>query len=295
MLRSMTGYGEGVAEDDRFVITIEIRSVNNRFLKITPKVPEEYSFLQNDLERRIRGSILRGTIHVTLRVKPRDTSEFYEIDREVVKKYLRSLELLKNDLNREADSLSLRDLLLLPGVVRGEESLIPDKDSIHPVVRKVVDQALSQLRSMRELEGSHLEKDLRHRAKELEKHLENLGEEAPRAVEEYQKKLDQRVRKLLGDHEGALGPEDILKEVAIVAERSDITEEIARMESHINQFFETLNDNSPVGRKLEFIVQEMFREANTMSSKSTSSTLTREIVHLKAEVDRMKEQVVNIE
>ena len=290
----MTGYGEAAAELDRFVISIELRSVNNRFLKLITKVPDELSFLQNDLESQIRETLVRGTVYLTLRCEPRDTSDLYEIDPTVLKKYLATVKRLKTEIV-ETEDLSIRDLLLLPGVVRAEETMVPEKESIRPAIRPSMEDALSRIQAMRQQEGRHIDKDLRERLEALTGLIDSVRKEAPRAVEEYHKKLDQRLRLLLGEHQGALAPEDILKEVAILAERSDINEEIGRMESHIAQFSEVLDSDGPVGRKLEFIVQEMFREANTMGSKSASSGLTRDIVQLKAEVDRMKEQVVNVE
>lgn len=290
----MTGYGEAAAELDRFVISIELRSVNNRFLKLISKVPDELSFLQNDLESQIRETLVRGTVYLTLRCEPRDTSDLYEIDPTVLKKYLATVKRLKTEIV-ETEDLSIRDLLLLPGVVRAEETMVPEKESIRPAIRPSMEDALSRIQAMRQQEGRHIDKDLRERLEALTGLIDSVRKEAPRAVEEYHKKLDQRLRLLLGEHQGALAPEDILKEVAILAERSDINEEIGRMESHIAQFSEVLDSDGPVGRKLEFIVQEMFREANTMGSKSASSGLTRDIVQLKAEVDRMKEQVVNVE
>ncbi|MCZ6793298.1 MAG: YicC family protein [Planctomycetota bacterium] len=290
----MTGYGEAAAELDRFVISIELRSVNNRFLKLISKVPDELSFLQNDLESQIRETLIRGTVYLTLRCEPRDTSDLYEIDPTVLKKYLATVKRLKAEIV-ETEDLSIRDLLLLPGVVRAEETMVPEKESMRPAIRPSMEDALSRIQAMRQQEGRHIDKDLRERLETLTGLIDSVRKEAPRAVEEYHKKLDQRLRLLLGEHQGALAPEDILKEVAILAERSDINEEIGRMESHIAQFSEVLDGDGPVGRKLEFIVQEMFREANTMGSKSASSGLTRDIVQLKAEVDRMKEQVVNVE
>ena len=294
MLKSMTGYGEARHETERFIVSVELRSVNNRFFKMSVKVPEEISFVQSQLEEQVRKRVDRGSVHMTLRFEPTASSDLYEIDGEVLKKYLHSLDGLQTDLQLE-QNVTLKDLLPLPGVVRSRESLLPDGEAIQPIVNKVLDDSLSQLLSMRQLEGAKLEDDLRERSTLLKKLLAQIRQEAPRAVEEYQQKLDQRVRTLLGDQQGVLAPEDLLKEVAILAERSDITEEIERMDSHIGQFTETLKSGQPVGRKLEFIVQEMFRESNTMGSKSPSSDLNRLIVDVKAEVDRIKEQVLNIE
>lgn len=295
MLKSMTGYGERTEETARYAITVETRSVNNRFLKLISKVPEEVSFLQSALEQRIRERVQRGSVYLTVRFAPTDASELYEIDSGVLGKYVRQLDGLKRELGRADEAIALRDLLLLPGVVRCEEGLVPDKEDILPVAERALEGALDGLCSMRYREGEHLHDVLQQGTQRLEELLKRIRTEAPRSVEEHHQKLEGRVRQLLGENQASLAPEDLVKEMAILADRADITEEIARMESHIRQFAESLASEAAVGRKLEFIVQEMFRESNTMGSKSANSRLNESVVELKAEIERLKEQVANIE
>jgi uncharacterized protein (TIGR00255 family) len=294
MLRSMTGYGDATVEDSRFVLALEVKSVNHRFLKISSKIAEEVSYLQNDLEELIRKRLVRGSIFFTLWFEPTSYSDLYDIDESLLKKYWTTLRKLKDELNT-GEEIYIKDLLLLPGVIHTEEALILGKEEVLPEALRAMDEALSKLLSMREEEGRNLEADMSLHARHLGNLLEKIKQAAPLALEEYHQKLDQRVRLLLGEQHGILAPEDILKEVAILAERSDITEEIARMESHLKQFSDALESQEPVGRKLEFIVQEMFRESNTMGAKTSSRELNQHIVELKAEVDRLKEQVLNIE
>jgi uncharacterized protein (TIGR00255 family) len=158
-----------------------------------------------------------------------------------------------------------------------------------------MEEALTSVKSMRREEGRNLEEDLRARSRTLSVLLDKIRTVAPRELDDYKRRLEERVRLLLGERTALLTSEDILKEVALLAERSDITEEIARMDSHIMQFSAALESDLPVGRKLEFITQEMFRESNTMGAKSSSSELSEFVIELKAEVDRIKEQVLNIE
>jgi len=290
----MTGYGEATLEDGRFVIGVELKSVNNRFLKIAGKVPEEISYLLGELEERIRKSLLRGSVALTVRFEPTRHADLYEIDEELVKKYLKTLTRIKKELNSD-EPIFIKDLLLLPGVVQTEEALKLGKEEVLPVALRALDEALRQIVAMREMEGATLGKEFRTRAAGLEELVARVAKEAPRAVEEYRRKLEERVNQLLRDKGVALAPEDLLKEVAILAERSDITEEIQRFESHLQQFRGTIDQSGPVGRKLEFIVQEMVRESNTMSAKSSSTALSQGIVEIKAEVDRLKEQVMNVE
>ena len=294
MLTSMTGYGEATCEGKNFVISVELKSVNNRFLKISTKIPEEVSYLQNDLEEDVRKRVSRGSVLLTVRFLPTRIADLYEIDEEVLSKYLNKLNALKKVLGTTEEIL-LKDLVLLPGVVRMEEELILGKGEVLPAALKATREAVEKLTRMRCVEGSHLEVEFRKRSALVSKHLDEIKKHAPKALEEYQARLEERINQLLSQKGVSIAHEDLLKEAAILAERSDIAEEIQRLESHLLQFVATLDENDAVGRKLEFIVQEMFRESNTMSAKSTNTAMNQRIVEIKAEVDRMKEQVVNVE
>jgi uncharacterized protein (TIGR00255 family) len=294
MLKSMTGYGEATRETAGFVFAVETRSVNNRFLKVSCKVPEEVSFLQNAIEEAIRQKLTRGTINVSVHFQSTDPSALYDIDGRVVEKYLRQLREISSRLGVAGD-VSLRDVLTLPGVVRTEDARLPNRDAVQILAVEVVNEALDALLVMRAKEGAVLEDELRVRLSAVRALLLRVRAEAPRAIEEQQQKLEQRIRQILGSRQASLAADDVLKEVALLADRSDVTEEITRLESHIAQFDEALGADGSIGRRLEFIVQEMFREANTIASKSASSRLTEPVLEMKAEVDRLKEQVANIE
>jgi uncharacterized protein (TIGR00255 family) len=294
MLKSMTGYGQATMEGNGFVLSIEVKSVNNRFLKIAGKIAEEVSYLQNELEEQIRKVVVRGSLSFTLHFEPTRYDDLYEIDEGVLKKYLKSLNRIKADLKLD-EQIHLKDLLLLPGVIHTQEALILGKDEVLPVARHSMDKALQDLLTMRAREGAALTEEFRKRNTLLRQLLEKVKKEVPLALEEYHAKLEDRVNQLLNDRGVKLTPEDLIPEVAILAERSDITEEIARFDSHLEQFSSTIESTQPCGRKLEFIVQELFRESNTMGAKSSSTVLNRSIVEIKAEVDRLKEQVVNVE
>ena len=294
MLKSMTGYGQATMEGNGFVLSIEVKSVNNRFLKIAGKIAEEVAYLQNELEEQIRKVVVRGSITFTLHFEPTRYDNLYEIDEGVLKKYLQSLNRIKADLKLD-EEIHLKDLLLLPGVIHTEEALILGKDEVLPVALRSMDMALQDLIEMRGREGAALTEEFRKRSTFLRQLLDKVKKEVPLALEEYHTKLEDRVNQLLKDRGVKLRPEDLLPEVAILAERSDITEEIARFDSHLEQFSSTIDSTQPCGRKLEFIVQELFRESNTMGAKSSNTVLNRSIVEIKAEVDRLKEQVVNVE
>jgi uncharacterized protein (TIGR00255 family) len=296
MLKSMTGYGRDTVETDSFVLTVEVKSVNNRFLKITGRVPEELTCLQSQIEELIRKRLVRGSVYFNVAVEPRSRADLYEIDHGVLRKYLTALRESHEALNiDDKEQPSLRDLLLLPGVVRAEEGIKLGDDELLGAARKAMDNALTRLVDMRRQEGAFLEEDFRKRSETLRSLIRQVNTRTPAALIEYNQRLKERVNQLLADAEVNVSSSDLIREVAVVAERSDITEELSRMESHIQQFLETLHSDEPVGRKLEFIVQELFRESNTMGAKALSSELSRSVVEIKAEVDRLKEQVLNIE
>jgi uncharacterized protein (TIGR00255 family) len=290
----MTGYGESRASGDGFELTIEIKSVNNRFLKISSKLSEEILFLQNELEEEIRRLIDRGSIFLIVLFRATRFSDLYEIDEEVLGKYLSRLRKLRKRFGKDHE-IGLRDLLLLPGVVRSDEKFRLGKETVLPAAIEGVRKATRAMVAMREREGRNLGREFRTRGKGIRKVLEKVAACAPQSIEDYRRRLSERINRILVGHDVAVPPQDLLKEVAIMAERSDITEEIDRMGSHLDQFEECLGAEGPVGRKLEFLVQEMFRESNTMGSKSISAEMSRHLVEMKAEVDRLKEQVLNLE
>lgn len=294
MLTSMTGYGESTCEGKNFVISVELKSVNNRFLKILTKIPEQISHLQNELEEEIRKRVSRGSVFLAVRFTPTRIADLYEIDEEVLKKYLNKLNKLKHELGSR-EELLLKDLVVLPGVVRMEEELVLGKGELLPAALRATNEAVEKLTQMRCVEGAHLEAEFRKRLALVSGHLEEIKKQTPRALEAYQLRLEERINQLLSKKNVNLAHEDLLKEAAILAERTDIAEEIQRLESHLLQFVAALDAKDPVGRKLEFLVQEMFRESNTMGAKSTNTAMSQRIVEIKAEVDRMKEQVVNVE
>ncbi len=294
MLRSMTGYGAVRLAGEGFELYVEVRSINNRFFKVTSKISEEISFLQSEMEEEIRRQVERGSINLVVRFHPTRFTDLYEIDEAVLRKYLSRIRKLRLLFGAGMD-LQPRDLLLLPGVVRTEESVVLGKEVVLPVALGGLRRALRAMHRMREREGRNLLKGFRGRARLLRRLLEKVAAGAPGALMEYRDRLQSRVDRLLADKDLALPPHDLFKEIAILAERSDITEEIERLRSHFDQFDETLGDAFPVGRKLEFLIQEMLREANTMASKSISADLNRHLVEIKAEVDRLKEQIQNVE
>ncbi len=296
MLTSMTGYGRGVVETDAFLITIEIRSVNSKFLKIAARLGDEVSFLQPDVDEMVRKRLVRGSVSYDVTVEPAKIADLYGVNKAVLKKYFDELNAAARELGTAEDDLpSPKDCLTLPGVVQADETIRVGRDEILPHVAKATEMALEQLVAMRKREGTFLGRDLAERCEALEKLLDVIRKEVPAMLAAHAKRLRERVQQLLADADVSVSDADLVREVAIVAERSDIAEELTRMSSHLEQFRDLLAGANPVGRRLEFVVQEMFRESNTMGAKSLGGDVSRHVVELKAEVDRLKEQVLNVE
>ena len=293
-MRSMTGYGDSVSETPEFVLGIDIKAVNNRFLKISSKISDEVSFLQIDLDESVRKQLARGSIFFTLRFQPTAFSDLYQVNEDVVKKYVATVKKLGEELGL-TEEVRLQDILTLPGAIKTDDSVIPERAEVLPIALETMENALAKMIEMREHEGGNLHGDLRVRCENLGNLMGEVKKAAPQALEEHFRKLGERTRALLGEQKAGLDEDGILREAALLAERSDISEEIARMDSHLEQFSETMESTEPVGRKLEFICQEMFRESNTMGSKAPGSEVGRFVVEIKAEVDRLKEQVLNVE
>jgi uncharacterized protein (TIGR00255 family) len=294
MLRSMTGYGEGSERTEAFELSVEVKCVNNKFLKITSKVPEEVSYLQNEIEPPIREALRRGSVYVTIQFEPASNAELYHVDEPLLLKYASTVQRLQKDLASK-EPVRVTDLLLLPGVINTESRAELSREQVLPVALKALGTALEQVVKMRRVEGSVLEKEFRERTEILAATIEQIRTMYPKALEQNYRRLTERINRLLKDSETSLSEDDLHREIAVLGERADISEELSRMESHTCQFHDSLETPDPVGRKLEFIVQEMFRECNTMGSKSVDSALNRLVVDLKAEVTRLKEQVLNVE
>ncbi len=293
-MRSMTGYGDAVSETPEFVLGIDIKAVNNRFLKISSKISDEVSFLQVDLDEAVRKRLARGSIFFTLRFQPTTFSDLYQVNEDVVKKYVDTVKKLREELGSTED-VRLQDILTLPGAIKADDSVIPERAEVLPIALETMENALAKMIEMREHEGGNLREELRVRYENVGSLMGEVKKAAPQALEEHFRKLEERTRALLGEQKASLDEGGVLREAALLAERSDISEEIARMDSHLEQFSETMESTEPVGRKLEFICQEMFRESNTMGSKAPGSEVGRFVVEIKAEVDRLKEQVLNVE
>lgn len=297
MIRSMTGFGEASLEVDGVHFSVEIRSLNNKFFKASLRLPEDFQRLEPQLDSRLRRRLFRGSITLTLRCSDTTAMAAHEINTAALQAYLDQLDELPHDEGRPIN-VDISSLLLLPGILQPPSNMDVRLESLGEQLLVLIDEACDKLISMRTKEGAMLLADLHIHRKQIESRLEKIAARAPLVIDEYQQRLFQRVESMLEDAGAPVNEVDLIREVAIYAERSDISEEISRLSGHLEQFRELVDDGEridPVGRTLDFLAQEMLREANTIASKSNDSEISRDIVEIKGAIDRIKEQVQNVE
>lgn len=296
MIRSMTGFGEAAAEVGGVHYAVELRSLNNKFFKATIRLPEDVAGLEAEIDSWLRQALTRGSAILTLRMSDTTANAAHEINIEALQTYLNRLTQLPSNLG-QTGGLELSQLLMLPGVLQPPADFAEHVDKVRPVMQRLVKEACDRLVEMREREGKLLHADLHRHRMSISAKLENIARRAPAVIEEYHARLRQRVQKMLDDAQVKVNEVDLIREVAVYAERSDISEEIARLSGHLEQFREMIDDSDgePVGRTLDFLAQEMLREANTIASKSNDAQISREIVEIKGGIDRIKEQIQNVE
>ena len=292
MIRSMTGYGRGQQLLHGRSITVEIRSVNHRYFEFSCRTPRGCAFLEDRLKRTLQQAISRGKVEVSLTLQTVESrGGAVAVDHALAGQYLTALRALAAEYNL-TDDLTLSTVARLPDlftVCRGEE----DEEELAADVLSVLQEALDRFVAMREAEGERLRADVLSRLFTLEEHLAFVEERSPQTVAEYRARLTAKLNELLG---GAVADEArILTEAAIVADRLAVDEETVRLHSHIAQLRGILDCAEPVGRKLDFLVQEMNREANTIGSKASDSKIAYMVVDIKAEIEKIREQIQNIE
>jgi len=287
----MTGYGrgEGICGEEHFLV--EMRSLNHRYLDCAIRLPPEYSYLEESARRLIQEYLKRGRVEVSINAVGEGKAGTIRVDNGLALAYYNALKELSNLLGIDfAPGIDI--FALYPDIFIVEEKE-PDPENSKQALEIALTAALKELLQMRRAEGDALEKDIVHRIVRIEQVIKDIEKRGPQIVKEYRAKLKERLSCLLDDE--ALDEERLFTEVAYFAERANITEELVRMSSHINLFREALDETDAIGRKLEFILQEMHREINTIGSKSGDSCIARGVVELKSELEKIREQVQNIE
>jgi uncharacterized protein (TIGR00255 family) len=291
---SMTGFGEARRENDRLAVRIEIRSVNNRHLKVSYRLPDGYLGFEPQLEAVIKDHIHRGSLLLNVSIDRVGSEQPYTINEALLVHYHEQISALRARLHDTGD-IHLADLLQLPGVVI--ESL-PDKvdsKAEWPLVEATLIAAIEQLNHMRKEEGNALAADLRLNCQAIGQELDEISQRAPEVVTAYQARLLERINQLLAEHNLQADPTLVVREVGLFADRVDIAEECVRLRSHLDQFERIMAAERHSGRKLDFLVQELLREANTIGSKANNAQIARHVVQIKTNIERLREMIQNVE
>ncbi|HWE97011.1 MAG TPA: YicC/YloC family endoribonuclease [Tepidisphaeraceae bacterium] len=293
MIVSMTGFGDATAERGGTHYAVEIRSLNNRFFKPIIKLPDAVSGLEPEIESILREKLGRGSITFILKMRMDSAEAAYHINTQALKAYVEQLQTIKG-LEKYV-TIDLASLVQLPGVCQEPRDESDEIERHGPVIRELAVKAIDKLDAMRRREGENLFTELLRHVRLIAENLKEISKRAPMVVEDYHRRLSLRISQLLASAELKVNEADVVKEVAVFAERADIAEEIQRLTSHLDAFEQSCRTGEHAGRKLDFIAQEMLREANTIGSKANDAPIARHIVEIKGAIDRLKEQVQNVE
>lgn len=290
---SMTGYGEAHRRRDDLAVVVEARTINNRYFKLSLRITEGYAAFEPAIESLVRERIRRGTVQVNVRADRAHSADDYRVNAVVLNGYRRQLEAIGKDWT--CDAVRLDALLPLPGVIeeRAATALPPEED--WALIRDTLQAAMDAMDRMRADEGRAMAADLTANCRIVALALDAIVGRAPLVAEGYRQRLEERIGKLLAEYQITLSPGDLIREVGLFSERCDISEEIVRLRSHLEQFAGFVESPESNGRKLEFLTQEMFREANTIGSKSNDVGVAHAAVEIKTSIERMREIVANVE
>lgn len=292
-MKSMTGYGKAMVAGDDFSVSVDLKTVNNRFLDIHLRVGSELASLEPGIKKRVSSRLTRGRVDVTISLE-RTAQMVYELNRPLIAGYVNALKQLQQDF-QIAGELDINVLARIPGALQPARNGIDDR--VVGAVDTAVDQALDELERMREQEGEALRAELRARVEKIESIVPTIEAAAAGLAEAYRVRLQKRVSELInrGGQVVELDPARLAQEVAYLADRSDVSEEMVRLRSHLTQFQEALDAPGEAGKMLDFLLQELNREANTTLSKSTDLVIKEAGLAIKAEVEKLREQVQNVE
>lgn len=292
MARSMTGFGRGSVSLPGRKLQVELRAVNNRYCELLVKLPHALLPLEQSLRAQITSTIHRGKIEAYISYENQEEGARHVVtDTNLAAAYRDALEGLGEELERPYLS-RIPDLLTFPGIFTASENDL-DLDRWKPLVEEALDQALQQLEGSREVEGARLTEDILQRIDLLRQYRSRVMSRAPQLQTEYRERLEKKMRDLLDRRE--IDENRLLLEVALYADRSDVTEELTRLDSHLLLFEETLATEGAVGKKLDFVVQELNREVNTLGSKANDPEVVRLVVEMKSEIEKIREQIQNLE
>jgi uncharacterized protein (TIGR00255 family) len=290
----MTGFGEAHRKDAAMAVAVEVRTINSRYFKLVVRCGEGFTALEPLVENVVRQHIKRGTVQVLVRIDRAHGSDDYKLDPAVLGGYRQQLENLCRDW-KQTQPVGVDALLALPGVVIQDGAGAFDVERDWPIIGETLQAAIDRMSQMRAEEGRAMAADLKTNGELVAAELDVIEARAPLVADSYRARLMERLTKTLAEFEITLQPGDLIRELSIYAERSDISEEIVRLRSHLEQFGSTLSLAESSGRKLEFLTQEMFRETNTIGSKANDVQISRHVIEIKAAIERIREMIQNVE
>ncbi len=291
MILSMTGYGTGSAQKDGTTVSVEIRTVNHRFLDLHVRLSREYQFLEGEIQQMVRKYLDRGRIDVNAAIQNTNSAAFL-INSNLVKGYMEAAGKVREEFNLQ-DSLDLKTILSLPGVLQNGETAPSDSETISELVKSSVQTALEGVMQMRRQEGDALRADMLRNLASVEESANRIHDLSQNSSGEYLQKLRDRIAQLLP--QAGIDPQRLAQEAALIADKSDISEEVARLESHVEQYHALMDSKEKAGKKLDFLLQELQREANTILSKSGNLEVANRAIAIKTDIEKLREQVQNVE
>lgn len=292
-MRSMTGYGRSELVSEGITLTVEIKTVNNRYLDLNFKYPRSFTALEDTMRKAVQSKLKRGKADVYLTFKNDNVGEGgLEVDLKLATEYVNASKILSENFKDVENDFTIYSLMKTQDVVKTSQEVI-DVETLAPLVKTVVENACDELNKMRDFEGAKLKLDLLTRMDNISKTVEEISKRAPEVSESYRVRLYEKVKELLASTD--IDETRILQETAIFADKCNIDEELTRLRSHISQFKSICESTGDIGKRLDFLVQEFNREANTVCSKSNDVTVTDNALNLKCEIEKVREQIQNIE
>lgn len=292
MIQSMTGFGAGAVQRNGRTVAVEIKTLNHRFLDLHVRIGREFAYLEEQIQQLIRNALNRGRVEVYVTIQSSGSGSFV-VNSELVRGYLEAADRLKEEFNLQ-ESLDLKTVLSLPGIIQtGDSFQAEDAELLSQLLQECMQAALRGVLGMRTREGEALRRDMLQNLKEVQESTKLIRELSSTSAAEHFEKLRERIAQLLP--QGVVDPERMIQEAALLADRSDISEEIARLESHIEQFRILMDAGEKTGKRLDFLLQELQREANTILSKAWNLEISQQAISIKTNIEKLREQVQNVE
>lgn len=296
MLNSMTGFGSAACRQGGLCVTVELKAVNNRYFKLSLRMSDGFASLEPKIEPLIRKTIERGTVNATIRIQQEKSLSDYRISETALTAYFEQILNIGSRLEQGDVPPRLDRLVTLPGVVETDlDHRDEENEKVWTVLETAIQDALDKMQTMRLAEGESMRLDLKANIDILRELVENIERLSPGVPAAYRQRLTERIGKLMSDQNLTLADADLVREVALFADRCDISEETVRFRSHLEQFESAMAAKESCGRKLDFLTQELFRETNTMGSKANDAEITRYVVEMKTVIERIREMVQNVE